>query len=278
MRRLGLQVVGQAAGGDGTGGARRAMDVVRLDSLTLGTLVVEGVEVASRDYNTGGLPPIDGILCLDLFRGMIVTLDYPARRVRIERGALPEPDGVTVLAAEPGRRNLVVPLTVGGTTVPAAIDTGNTVGLLLPAAAVQGLAQVGRPVPAGKVRTVSGEYDVMRVELAEPVRLGGVALGRTVLFHDGLQVGKRRLEELATLRVAIDVSQGRVRLEPESRARKPPRASRLQPHCCQRRRRHGATASRCTGFPPPMPSRWSAPRRARLPNAPACGRAIASSR
>jgi len=212
VKRLNLPVVGEAGGADGPGGARRAMPVVRMDSLAIGSMRLEGLDAPSRDYNTGALPPIDGVLCLDLFHGMVITLDYPAQKIRIERGQLPEPNGQTIFAAESGRRNIVVPLSVGGKTVPAVLDTGNSVGLLLPASFVKDLPKAGEPKSAGKARSVSGEYDVMQVELAEPVRLGNHSLGTTVRYYDQLQMGNIGSQELSGFRVSFDPANNRVRI------------------------------------------------------------------
>jgi len=247
VQRLGLPVVGEAGGADSAGGARRAMQVVRFDSLSVGSLRFSALDAPSRDYNSRGLPPIDGVLCLDLFRGFVITLDYPAQKIRIERGQLPEADGLSIFAAAPGQRNIVVQLTVGGQSVPAVLDTGNSVGLLLPASVVKGLAKAGEPVAAGRARSVSGEYDVQQVQLAEPVLLGGHSLGTTVRYYDQLQTGNVGSRELAAFRVSFDPANNRVRLADS--AAQPVAAPRDAPAPAPAPRRYGIQLPGIAGDP-----------------------------
>jgi len=90
--QLGLKVVGQAVTGDPSGKNRRTVDIVEAGSLAVGDLTVTGVKLA-----VGVLPPapgrpeteLDGILGVGLFADHLLTLDYPARKVRIEKGSLP---------------------------------------------------------------------------------------------------------------------------------------------------------------------------------------------
>lgn len=187
--RLGLEPVDEVLGGDGTGRPGRAMPVYRLDSLELAGLRAEGVRVLSRDYN----PPaavaarggrIDGILGIDLFAELLLTIDYPAQRLRLERGALPEPDGREVLALEPNSPVPAFTIELAGTTQHAYIDTGAMGPASLPGALADALPLLGEPRVVGRARTVSGEFELRAATLD-----GELAIGRHVLFQPEVMFG-----------------------------------------------------------------------------------------
>jgi hypothetical protein len=90
--------VGQDKGGALSGRSIKA-DKVRVDSIMLGSIRFPFGEAASRDYNgNSNNLKIDGILCFGPFSKYYLTLDYPAKRVRLEVGELPKPDGNETLA------------------------------------------------------------------------------------------------------------------------------------------------------------------------------------
>jgi len=61
-----------------------------------------------------------------LFFDVLLTLDYPASRVRIERAGLPESDGTDILPLEAHSTRLAfVELSAEGDTFSALFDTGN---------------------------------------------------------------------------------------------------------------------------------------------------------
>ena len=66
-----------------------------------GEVQFKGVRAASRNYNVStNLPKIDGILGFNLFSEYLLTLDFPAKRVRLERGELPKADGADEFSLE----------------------------------------------------------------------------------------------------------------------------------------------------------------------------------
>ncbi len=84
---------------------------------------------------------MDGILGFNLFSDYLLTLDYAAKRVRIEQGQLPEPDGAEILNYESQNGIPIVELQVGEAKLKAHIDSGNTVGaFMLPASLAEKLS------------------------------------------------------------------------------------------------------------------------------------------
>jgi hypothetical protein len=174
VERLKLRPVGQVLAGDGSGRNTRSMDVVSLDSLALGGVKFEGVKAPSRDYNVSPkLPKIDGVLGFNLFSDYLLTLDFPAGRVRLERGEVPGVDGLEVLSFESPRGIPVVDLNIGGETVKAVIDTGNLAGgFMVPAGLAENLTFAAEPAVVGKAKTVVSEIEIKEARLKGSIRLG----------------------------------------------------------------------------------------------------------
>jgi hypothetical protein len=76
----------------GQGRNPQTVDTVKLDSVAIGNLRFTDVTAISRNYKNSPRPmKVDGILGLSLFSEYLVTLDFPAKLLRIERGNCPKP-------------------------------------------------------------------------------------------------------------------------------------------------------------------------------------------
>lgn len=216
VEKLKLSPVGQVQAGDGSGRNVRSLDVVVLDSITLGGVEFKGVRAATRDYNTSpGLPKIDGILGFNLFADYLLTLDFPARRVRLEQGELPRADGAEIISFDNPRGVPVVELSVAGHNVAAHIDSGNTVGgFVLPAALAERLTFAAPPVVVGKAGTVSREMEIKEARLRQSIRLGRFEFAEpTIVFpalSDVANVGSKVLREFS---LTFDQKNKRLRLQ-----------------------------------------------------------------
>lgn len=220
--RLKLRPVGQAQGSDGSGRNARSMDVFLLDSVALGGVQFKGVRAASRDYNLApNVPKIDGILGFNLFSDYLLTLDFPARRVRLERGELPRADGAEILSFENPHGVPVVELGVGAYKVKAHIDSGNAVGgFVLPTALAEKLTFAAAPTVVGRARTVSSEVEIKEARLKGSVRLGRFEFAEpSVVFpalSDDANIGARALREFS---LTFDQKNRSVRLRRQEAAK-----------------------------------------------------------
>lgn len=214
VRRLGLPIVAQAAGGDGSG-KTSAMSVAKVEYLEVGALAFEDLELPSRDYNRPDLAHVDGILGFGLFARGVLTLDFPRKIVRIEpAAALPGTDGQRVLALVPGPV-AAFEITIGGRPVLAHIDSGNLVGrFVLPSELVSRLTATGPGRAVGKARTVSGETEILEVPIRETITIGAFEFPNETVVHPSpgptANVGAALL---AGFRVSFDQTNGRVRFE-----------------------------------------------------------------
>lgn len=215
VEKLKLPQVGEARGSAGSGGAAVAMPIIRLGSLKLGPLEFKNVEAPSRNYNDRGGERIDGILCFNLFAEYLLTLDYPARQVKLRRGELPTPDGKQILAFEMPNRIPVITIDLAGTPAEAHLDSGNmAAGFMLSQAQADKLKFSGEPRVVGRGRTVSGDFEIKEAALVGEIRLGAYRFPAPVIryaamFRDA-NVGAGALREFA---VTFDQKNKRVKWE-----------------------------------------------------------------
>lgn len=121
---------------------------------------------------------IDGILGVDAWDHLLLTLDYPAGEIRIAQGPLPAVDGRTVLRDE-GRQRPEIRLAAGGPPLSFLVDSGSLRGLTVLSSDVLDWAAAPRPV-AGSVRLV-GIRLLDAGRLAGSLRLGPLVIDRPVV-------------------------------------------------------------------------------------------------
>ncbi|HMB82290.1 MAG TPA: retropepsin-like aspartic protease [Vicinamibacterales bacterium] len=213
VERLGLRVSGTDHVGDGSAAKKLRVGTVRLDSLTVGTLTFHHVKASTRDFNTLGLPRIDGLLTFDLFRDLLLTLDYPGQRVRLEQGELPAADGKGILQLRRVHGHPAVDLTIGSERVRAELDSGNVGdGFLFPGPVVARLSLATEPVDAGTGRTVTSVFSLKSAQLRENIRFGAFEFTQPRIVFPApfpfADIGSRILNQFA---VTFDQKHDRVR-------------------------------------------------------------------
>jgi hypothetical protein len=218
VKKLGLPVVGQAQGADGTGrGVRTTMDIVRIESVKIGGAEFRGVDAASRDYNTGqSSEPIDGILGIGMFADHLLTIDFPKQRLRIAPGALPAADDRTIVPASFARGVPTIKIRVADTVIDADVDSGSRGAVTLPLSLAPTLPLAAAPVEAGRARTVSNTLVLYEAALKGSVFLGQNELPNpTLQFAEQFRIGNVGAQVLRKFVVTFDQRQGLVRLEPK---------------------------------------------------------------
>lgn len=151
VEKLKLKSSGQVQATDGSGRNPQTTEIVKLDSVAIGNLRFADVSAGSRNFKNSPRPlKVDGILGLSLFSEYLVTLDFPAKVLRIAQGELPKADGAEILDYKNERGVPLVELSVGNTKINAHLDSGNMIGaFVLPTAFVEKLTRAsegrGRP-------------------------------------------------------------------------------------------------------------------------------------
>jgi predicted aspartyl protease len=192
----------------------RAVTEHTIETLTIGPLTFTGVQVLSRDYHSEippGFKPFDGILGYHLFRDYLLTIDYPARTIKIDRGELPPADGETILNIISDDDDPEVEVTIGGRTCRALLDTGGMTFVAVPASFEADLVFSSPPQARGpmKMGPLSGDLRIGAVAFHDPQVLIGSQTDVPI-------VGARAL---AALRLTFDQRNRRVHIEkpPERR-------------------------------------------------------------
>jgi hypothetical protein len=148
----------------------------RLDSLRIGDVIVRELAVGSDEAleRIG----VDGVLGLDAYANLVLTVDYPAARLVLSRDSLPAPDGADVLPAVRVGPFIGIPLDAGGIREVGVVDTQG--GILF-----QAIPEEARRLAFSGTLRVVGRAIVgggAPVEVKEARLAGDLRLGRHV-FH-----------------------------------------------------------------------------------------------
>jgi hypothetical protein len=193
-----------------------ANGAVLLDSVSLPGVTFRGVTVTELSRGATG---VDGILGLPFYQELLLTLDYPARVVRLERGALPAP----------GADDRVLPITrigpfwgvavrLGDVETRAVIDTRSMTAMSVRPRTADSLRFRAPPMVIGKARGAGfAETDLLEGELdgvvsLGPYRIAAPRLGVSALPPAFPQDPILGSGVLSAFRVTLDQSNRRVRL------------------------------------------------------------------
>ncbi|MCA9918280.1 MAG: retropepsin-like domain-containing protein [Anaerolineales bacterium] len=215
VTRLGLTPDGTMQASDGSSANTRTLETLTIDTLSVGSLTFRQLTALTRNYNESpNLPPIDGILCFNLFSDYLLTLDYPGKQVRLAKGELPPANGQNVLDFAAPHGIAMLDLLVGNRKVPAHLDSGNLAGgVMLPEAVVQAANWATEPVVVGKARTVTSEIEIKRGILQESIWLGQYEqINPEVSFFPGLPVGNVGGQILSQFAITFDQQNQRLAL------------------------------------------------------------------
>ncbi|MFL6195531.1 MAG: retropepsin-like aspartic protease [Thermoanaerobaculia bacterium] len=175
-RKLGLKPAGEVITGDPSGKNTRSLQLVEMDTLTLGGAAFKGVRLMARDLPQppgGQEAELDGVLGIGLFKNHLLTLDYPARKVRIEAGELPPVDGREIVAFRMPNGVPAIKMKIGGLELDTDVDSGNMRGeVTLPASYIGKVPLEKEPVVVGHGRTGFNEFEIKQAPLKGAVQIG----------------------------------------------------------------------------------------------------------
>ncbi len=165
---------------------------------------------------------MDGLLGLNAFADLLVTLDYPAATLRLANGSLPEADGREVLRLTRAGPFWSVELDLAGRQVPAILDTQASSAFAVTPAVAESLPFADPPAVVGRARGPSiGDVERRVARLAGDVKLGGAVLERPLvdlialppMLTTPVLIGSRALRHFA---VTLDQGRGLVRFAPST--------------------------------------------------------------
>jgi hypothetical protein len=145
-----------------------------VDEISLGAAAFRELPATALSLSMPALSMagIDGLLGLPLYQDVLLTLDYPHGKLRLERGQLPEPDHREILPLTRVGDFWGLPFAIGGRQLVGVLDTQAPNGLgLSPSTAAQ-LPFHGELEVIGKAGVGSGETEVRGGELTAPLIIG----------------------------------------------------------------------------------------------------------
>jgi len=213
--KLDLETLGQVQVGDPSGRNRATRDLVRVDHVRFGDAEARGVPMLLAGELQAGRS-IDGILGFALFRDVLLTLDYPAKTLRLTPGGLGPPDGQDIVADVGDGGIPSVEVDLGGVTVTADIDSGSMGWVTLPAAVAGKLDLAAEPVVVGRAETPFNSFEILQAPLDGAVQVGRhVFPNPPVEFADMFPRGNLGGQLLGHFAVTFDQRNRRVRFERE---------------------------------------------------------------
>jgi len=187
-----------------------------IDSITFGGASFQGVRAEAIPRGGTG---VDGLLGLPFFRDVLLTIDYPARRVRISRDTLPAADGQSIIQLSRTGPFWGVPVDFAGQQLVGVLDTRGT-GML--SVIPQVASTLSFATPLRVIGRASGaaipDAEVKAGDLAGDVRIGQYSFTRPTIsvralppnFPTGPIVGDLVLRNFT---MSLDQRHARLRLE-----------------------------------------------------------------
>jgi hypothetical protein len=200
--QLAMPVVGEAMTGDPSGRNPQRVKVLRAESVDIGTLHFGGVDAGEHAV----MSDVDGVVGLNLFRGFLVTFDYPNSRFSVRGGTLTEGMPYTIDHGVPA-----LEIVVNAQPTRVHIDSGSPALVSLPLSVAKTLRLAEEPRVVGHGRTADGDFDVYAAPLNGEVRVGAIVLTNPRLdFVDVFPIGNLGYRFLKDLAVTFDPASHRV--------------------------------------------------------------------
>jgi hypothetical protein len=228
-KELGLAILDSTRLGDPVNPQAIRAGVVKLASIEIGAARFEGVRAVTWDRSTlrpgEGAPR--GVLGIGVFHDVLLALDYPKSQLRLKTGMLPEADGARILAYRSPHGIPVIPVSVGGRTWDAHLDSGSPSTFNLPLAEKDSVRLLTEPTEVGRGRTANTELVIYGAQLADTMRLGGYAFPQAMIrFNDRLPHANLGGGVLREFVVTLDQKNRRVRFDRTGRPASPRPAPR----------------------------------------------------
>ena len=180
VESLRLKKVGETEATDPSGRNPVTVGLYEIHNLKLDEFQVAQWVTSSDTPSPTRFASPDGIIGLDAFRGYVVTIDYPSRRLLITAGRLPDPKGRHSFHYKGSIPR--APLTLDGQTIDAHVDTGNArYTVIIPDSFAARLPGYAERFPIGTAHTINNKYDLVALPVHDsrvgdlPLYLGTVA-------------------------------------------------------------------------------------------------------
>ncbi|HEX4640409.1 MAG TPA: aspartyl protease family protein [Chthoniobacterales bacterium] len=215
VEKLNLKSTGQVQATDPSRRNYQTSETYKLESLAVGSLRLTDVTVIGRNFQNSPRPlKVDGILGLNALADYLVTLDFPAKKLRLEKGELPKSDGAEILDYKNDTGIATVELTVADKKIKARLDTGNGIGaFVFPTSFAEKLNFAGEPRVVGRARSATGEMEIKQVQIKDVIKLGRHEFPDATIVYPALgEIGNIGFKALGQFAITFDQHNERARL------------------------------------------------------------------
>ncbi len=166
-----------------TGRDEMGNETVQVGTLSLGGARFSGLTAAVDPFFDA--KEEQGVLGVNVYAELLMTLDYPRKLVSLEKGSLPPADGQNILACGGGDPEPSIEIFVGDKKIRAILDTGASRFLMLPEKLLGELHVKAAPVAAGVATgPQSGTLRPREARLDGTLRFGAITVRDPLLtFH-----------------------------------------------------------------------------------------------
>ena len=152
---------------------------VVVDSIRIGSAALRSFRVAIFPL---GIPSVDGVLGLNAYRNLLLTVDYPRGRVRLDRGILGAANGRVRLALFPADDLWELDIEVAGKKGRAILDTQGAGAFNTTPGNAAGVPFEAPPVATGFATGPGiGTQQTSTARLAGDIRVGDVVFRRPLV-------------------------------------------------------------------------------------------------
>ena len=215
VEKFNLKPTGQVQATDPSRRNFQTSQTYKLDSLSLGNLRLTDVTVVSRELKNSPRPlKLDGILGLNAFKDYLVTLDFPGKKLRLDKGELPKSDGAEILDYKNEAGIATTELTVADKKIKARLDSGNAIGaFVFPTAFAEKLNLAGEARVVGRARSATGDMEIKQVQIKDVIKLGRHEFPDATIVYPALgdmaNVGFKTLSQFV---ITFDQQHERIRI------------------------------------------------------------------
>jgi predicted aspartyl protease len=162
--------------------------ITRVAKIEIGGLTLEGVTAVFADLSVlhKKAPDVQGVLSAAMFQGLLVTFNYPAKKIEFKRGELPAEDGQTIFGWAGAKGGPSFTADVGGQSVQMDLDTGSTSGFVISRTIASKLAWLQTPSEGTPIRTLDRETKSFTGQMKGIIRIGKFSFENPrVDYHEG---------------------------------------------------------------------------------------------
>jgi predicted aspartyl protease len=212
-QELGFPCLAHAAMGRPGSTKPVAATVTRVAKIEIGSLTIEGVTAVFADLSAvlKKAPDVQGVLSAATVPGLLVTYDFPAKKIEFKRGELPSEDGQTIFAWPAGKLPSLR-ADVAGQSVQMDVDTGAISGFVVDTAVANKVKWLKAPSAGAKMHTVDTETKTFTGRINGTIRVGKFSFENPRLdYHDGFNnLGSAALKDFI---VTLDPKNRRLELK-----------------------------------------------------------------